>query len=83
MKTFKRLREEAMISQTNLAIRMGISRQTLSDWERAKARPGPDNLRKLVEILGKPASEILDALDATARERKEKEKEKENERPAA
>lgn len=70
MKTFKRLREEAMLSQTGLAAACGVSKQTAWDWEHAYARPSPENMRKLVTILGKEASEILDALDATAEEAK-------------
>lgn len=70
MKTFKRLREEAMLSQTGLADACGVSKQTTWEWEHAYARPSPENMRKLVEVLGKGASEILDALDATAEEAK-------------
>ncbi len=70
MKTFKRLRVEAFLSQQELAARLGVSRQAISDWEHARARPGPENLKKLVAILGKDVSEILDALDASAEQAK-------------
>jgi len=70
MKTFKRLREEALLTQTGLAAACGVSKQTAWEWEHAYARPSPENMKKLVMILGKEVSEILDALDATAEEAK-------------
>jgi transcriptional regulator with XRE-family HTH domain len=66
MKTFKRLREEALLTQTGLAVACGVSKQTVWEWEHAYARPSPENMRKLMAIFGKEASDILDALDATA-----------------
>jgi transcriptional regulator with XRE-family HTH domain len=66
MKTLKRLRQEALLTQTALAAACGVSKQTVWDWEHAYARPSPQNLKKLVGILGKEVPEILDALDATA-----------------
>ena len=71
MKTLKRLREEAMLTQAGLAEACGVSKQTVWEWEHGYARPHPENLKKLVSILGKGASEILDALDETAEEAKE------------
>ena len=68
MKTFKRLRQEALLTQMGLAAACGVSKQTVWEWEHAYARPGPENVKKLVAILGKEVPEILDALDATAAE---------------
>ncbi len=70
MKTFKRLRQEAMLTQGGLAAACGVSKQTVWEWEHAYARPSPENMKKLVVILGKEAPEILDALDATAEQAK-------------
>jgi len=72
MKTLKRLCEEAMLTQTGLASACGVSKQTIWEWEHAYARPEPANLRKLVAILGREPSEILDALDATAEQAKKR-----------
>jgi transcriptional regulator with XRE-family HTH domain len=68
MKTFKRLRQEALLTQMGLAAACGVSKQTVWEWEHAYARPGPENIKKLVVVLGKEVPEILDALDATAAE---------------
>ncbi|HEY7349462.1 MAG TPA: helix-turn-helix transcriptional regulator [Ktedonobacterales bacterium] len=72
MKTFKRLRQEAMLTQGGLAAACGVSKQAVWEWEHAYARPNPENLKKLVVILGKEVSEILDALEATAEQYKER-----------
>jgi transcriptional regulator with XRE-family HTH domain len=72
MKTFKRLREEALLTQKELAAACGVSKQTVWEWEHAYARPSPENLKKLMAVLRKDVSELLDALDATAKETEEK-----------
>lgn len=76
MPTLKRLREEALLTQEELANACGVSRQAVWKWEHAQARPSIAILRRLVEVLGKSPKEVLDAIDETAKERKK-------ERPAA
>ena len=68
MKTFKRLRQEALFTQTGLAAECDVSKQTIWNWEHGYSRPGPENMKRLIILLGKEVSEILDALDATAAE---------------
>ncbi len=71
VKTFKRLREEALLTQKELAAACGVSKQSVWEWEHGYARPSPENLKKLMAVLQRDVSELLDALDATAKEAKE------------
>ena len=68
MPTLKRLREEALLSQTELAHQIGVSLQTIYDWEHARARPSPANRRKLVVALGVSATDLLQAIEETRKE---------------
>lgn len=70
MATLRDLREEAMLSQVELAQRCGVSKQTIWEWETARAKPKPAHQRRLVEIFGKPPREVLDAIKATQEEAK-------------
>jgi transcriptional regulator with XRE-family HTH domain len=71
VKTLKRLRQEALLTQKQLAAACGVSKQTVWEWEHAYARPGPESLKKLMAVLKRDVSELLDAVDATAQEAKE------------
>lgn len=71
MATLRELREEAMLSQVELAQRCGVSKQTIWEWETARAKPKPAHQRKLVEIYGKTPREVLDAIKATQEASKE------------
>lgn len=44
------LRENAQLSQMELADRVGVSRQTISRWESGTAVPATDNLKVLAEF---------------------------------
>ncbi|HEY7349508.1 MAG TPA: helix-turn-helix transcriptional regulator [Ktedonobacterales bacterium] len=72
MPTLRDLREAALLSQQELAAMLQVSRQTVSDWEHAHARPRPVYRRKLVEIYKKEPEEIIAAIKATAEEEKER-----------
>ena len=76
MPTLKDLRQEAMLSQVELARQLAVSKQTVWEWEHAKAKPKPAHQRKLVALYGKTPREILDAIKATQEEASK-------ERPAA
>ena len=71
MATLRDLREEAMLSQVELAQRCGVSKQTIWEWETARAKPKPAHQRKLVEIFGKMPREVLNAIKATQESSKE------------
>jgi transcriptional regulator with XRE-family HTH domain len=55
------LRLKANMSQGDLARRIGggITNQSVSGWERGKARPSTENLFELARIFGVPADEIM------------------------
>ena len=52
MNIVKELRKKAGIQQKELAISIGVSRPTVSDWEANKKDPSGDRLKKLAEYFG-------------------------------
>ena len=54
------LRKEHKLSQEALAEKLGLSRQSISKWERAEASPDTDNLIALAEVYGITLDELLD-----------------------
>lgn len=54
-----RLRKEHGFSQEDLAEKIGISRQSVSKWERAEASPDTDNLIALARLYGVSLDELL------------------------
>ena len=53
------LRKERGLSQEDLAEKIGVSRQSVSKWERAEASPDTDNLIALAGIYGVSLDELL------------------------
>lgn len=70
MPTLKALREEALLSQAELADRCGVTVQTIYYWERGVTVPRLGHIRKLVEALHQTPAEIRQAIQATAKEKK-------------
>jgi transcriptional regulator with XRE-family HTH domain len=58
-----RLRRERQLTQTQLAQRVGVSRQTVQNWEAGKAWPRPRCLRALCDVLGMRPDELLSAAE--------------------
>ena len=54
-----KLRKKSGLSQEELADKLGISRQSVSKWERAEASPDTDNLICLAKIYGVSLDELL------------------------
>jgi transcriptional regulator with XRE-family HTH domain len=54
-RSVRQLREDAAISQRELAHRVGVSQQTVSDWERGRALPEMHRIPLLAEVLGTDA----------------------------
>lgn len=67
-----RLREARGLTQEALAEALGVSRQTVSNWENDKATPDAEKLQKLCETLGVSADALLDLAPAPARPAKKK-----------
>lgn len=60
------LRKENKLSQEALAEKLGLSRQSISKWERAEASPDTDNLIALAEAYGMSLDELLGNESAKA-----------------
>lgn len=56
----QQLRKKNGYSQEVLAEKLGISRQSISKWERAESSPEIDNLMALAKIYGITIDELLD-----------------------
>ncbi|MGE5371261.1 MAG: helix-turn-helix domain-containing protein [Solirubrobacterales bacterium] len=56
-------REEAGFSQEQLAKMLGCSQPTLSNYEKGKSRLYLAQLQKFAELLDKPASYFLEAME--------------------
>jgi len=54
-----RLREEAGLSQVQLAEKLGVTQQAIAHWERKSSAVHSDTLGKLAAALGITASELL------------------------
>lgn len=48
----KAARKEKKMTQTKLALAVGVSVQSVRLWETGGNKPGPENLEKLQEVLG-------------------------------
>ena len=53
------LRKENGYSQEVLAEKLGLSRQSISKWERAEASPDTDNLIALAQVYNMTLDELL------------------------
>ena len=53
------LRRQYGYSQEELAVRLGVSRQAVSKWERAESSPDTDNLIALARLYGISLDELL------------------------
>lgn len=65
-KLFLRLRTERERQDLTVqwvADRVGVTKQSLSEWETGKSRPGPAAVRKWVKALGLPEAEADEWLD--------------------
>lgn len=58
-KRVRTARERAVLSQGELAAKVGISQNALSQIETGRAQPRPATIRKIAEALGIPASSLV------------------------
>lgn len=68
-KRIQHAREEAGLSQEQLAAMLGCSQPTLSNYEKGKSRIYLTQLQKVSEILNRPAQYFLEAMEPTEEER--------------
>ena len=69
MNIVKELRRKADLQQQELAMMVGVSRPTVSEWENQKKDPSGDRLKKLAEIFNVDELVILGALSPAAIEK--------------
>lgn len=58
MRTIKALREDADLTQFDLAVKIGVTPTTISAWERGMYEPRASQLRRLAETFGVRMDEI-------------------------
>ncbi|MGE5423478.1 MAG: helix-turn-helix domain-containing protein [Ignavibacteriales bacterium] len=61
-------REDAGLNQEQLAKMLGCSQPTLSNYEKGKSRVYLAQLQKMAELLNKPASYFLEAMEPAENE---------------
>lgn len=54
------LRKKASMSQEDLAVLVGVSRQAISKWERSEALPDLYNAKKIAEVFSITIDELMD-----------------------
>ncbi len=64
MNGLRALRQRRMLTQVELAEKLGVRYQTVGTWEMGTARPRPAMMRKLCEVLSVNADELFAALGA-------------------
>lgn len=55
----KKLREDAGLTQEELAAKLGVSRPAVGMWENKRSRPRLDKMNQLADLFGVPVSELL------------------------
>lgn len=65
MPTLRQLREQAVLTQAEVAEKIGVSVTTISHWETGSKRPRVGNIRKLAETLGITPQDVLAAVNQT------------------
>ena len=65
--TLAKLRERVNLTQMKLAVALGVSMATVSDWENGKKEPRLKHFRLLIEILGCSFEELCEAFDQAKR----------------
>lgn len=58
-----RLRKEKGLSQEQLALEIGVSRQSISKWERGSSQPELSNIDKICEVLETTPNELMGYID--------------------
>ncbi len=61
------LRRAAVLTQGELAEKMGVGPRIITKWENGEAMPRPTNIRKLAEALGVSPREVVAALQRSGK----------------
>jgi len=60
--TLKELREAKSLTQLEVAIKLGTTPTTISNWERGAQEPRSSLIQALAQIYGVSLAEIFDAI---------------------
>ncbi len=71
MPTLRQLREEAVLTQAELAQQVGVSVTAISHWETGNKRPRASNIRSLAKAFGVTPQEVLAAIRQTRSSQKQ------------
>ena len=63
---FYELRKRSGLSQSELALKLGVSNKAVSKWEVGKAKPAVDKIRKLAVIFGVSVDDLLKRIEGSA-----------------
>ncbi len=66
MPNLRELRRRRLLTQKELADRLGVRSQTVQLWESGQRYPRPSAQRRLCEVLEVSPEELLAALDESA-----------------
>lgn len=58
-KNIKKLRSDKKLTQDALAVKMNVTRQTISSWETGRTLPDIEMIENLAEVFGVSAEEII------------------------
>lgn len=61
-----RMRREAGLTLSDVAIRLGVSKPTVWAWEKGKARPLPERIGAIAEAFGVPPGELVESFGTSA-----------------
>lgn len=61
--TLAKLRERSSLTQMKLAVALGVSITTISEWENGKKEPRLKHVRRLIEVFGCSFEELCEAFD--------------------
>ena len=56
---FEELRKKSKPTQTELAGKLNVKQNTISNWENRKAKPNIPTIVKLAEVLGVTTDEVI------------------------
>lgn len=65
--TLAKLRERVNLTQMKLAVAVGVSLTTVSEWENGKSEPRLKHVKRLIEVLGCSFEELCEAFDQVKR----------------
>lgn len=65
MSNFRKARIASGLSQKEIAISLGVSNPTVSNWERGERIPAGKNLKRLAELLSCSTDYLLGKVDTT------------------